>query len=302
MRCAASFGLVLCTLVLAPALGQAQLGGPERRCAVPLRARPQLVGGALDPRWMAPLTLGVPALDGLAAVPTSAPDESPEEQAHPARPRVPHLPEPMVFDLVRGLGARQWEVEANSLFMMPIDPDNLHLEWAPEVEVAVADGFALELELPMVNEEVRSLKFAAQLTFGTGFDGHFIHGAQAIVEYELAHEAVETTLLYIAGVELDSTWGLLGMAGVRATVGSGVDPFALELLLNGNLFARVADILVLGMEVNYATDLSERQRLLLMPQAHISIGEHVRWQLGVGLTASGDAKGAVASSRIILEL
>ena len=47
------------------------------------------------------------------------------------------FPEPMVFDMVRGLGAEQGEVEVNTLVLVPTDP--AAAIWAPEIEAAVAD-------------------------------------------------------------------------------------------------------------------------------------------------------------------
>lgn len=325
----ATLGLAFAALLLAPALAQAQLAHrAERRCAVPRSARlhvlelpslrfsplPLVLGSLLpegdaeeDREARAGVLAGLDPLDGATATRSSPPSlPSPSSNGdyasdpHVERPGIPHIPEPMVFDLVRRLGARQWEVEANVLFLMPIDPDDLSLEWAPEVELALADGFAIELELPMRDDHVEALKFGAQLTFGTGFDGHFIHGTQAIVEYELDREAVQATLVYLAALELDPTWRLLGMAGVRTT--AGPDPFAIEVVVNANLFAEVTDFLVLGVEANYSSDLREDHRLLVMPQAHLTLGRFLRWQLGAGLSANGAQRGAAVSTRLIVEL
>jgi hypothetical protein len=76
---------------------------------------------------------------------------------------LPHIPEPMVFDLVRPLGARRVEFEFNTLLLAPLNrrvglaneiPDSIGLtqergerhraEWAPEFEYAIRDGLAIE--------------------------------------------------------------------------------------------------------------------------------------------------------------
>lgn len=242
------------------------------------------------------VTCALPARRARAQSEAPPPDEPPSQAV------VPHVPEPMVFDLVRGLGARQWEVEANTLFMLPLDPNDWEMSWAPEIELALADGFAIELELPMRDDQVDALKTAAQLTFGTAADGRFIHGTQAIVEHELAHDATQTSLLYLAGVELDPTWSLLVMAGFRTTFAEPIEQFRMETLVNMSLFARVASWMVLGLEANYADDFERGRELLVMPQAHLKIGDHLRWQLGVGFCAAGEDRHAVASSRVIVEL
>lgn len=68
-----------------------------------------------------------------------------------------HIPEPLVFDLVRGLGARRGELEINVLGQFPVGgSNNRKIHWAPEVEGAVTDGIALELELPFEGSELEA--------------------------------------------------------------------------------------------------------------------------------------------------
>ncbi|MFN4261406.1 MAG: hypothetical protein ACK4RK_19140 [Gemmataceae bacterium] len=106
------------------------------------------------------------------------------------RPRPgPDVPEPMVFDLIRPLGARKGELEVNVLGLVPFRrtrspfsqfifitgadevPDKREgFEWAPEIEYAPFDNFALEFELPMFDGKVEAFKGAAQYTLGTAFD------------------------------------------------------------------------------------------------------------------------------------
>jgi hypothetical protein len=51
-----------------------------------------------------------------------------------------------------------------------------------EIEYALTDGLAVELELPMENISVEAYKVAGQTTFGTLWNHRFIHGAQAIAQ------------------------------------------------------------------------------------------------------------------------
>lgn len=46
----------------------------------------------------------------------------------------PHIPEPMVFDMMRPLGAKQGELEANVLTTTPWSGKDGNTHWAPEVE------------------------------------------------------------------------------------------------------------------------------------------------------------------------
>ena len=77
--------------------------------------------------------------------------EEPHAEDHPL-----HIPEPLIFDLVRGLGAERGEFEANVLGEFPLgDKSGRGIEWAPEVEYAIVDGFALEFEVPFHGSEER---------------------------------------------------------------------------------------------------------------------------------------------------
>lgn len=68
----------------------------------------------------------------------------------------PVFPEPMIFDLVRPLGARKGEFEANTLALLPLKGRRYNVDWAPEIEYAFANGYAIELELPMYNGEIEA--------------------------------------------------------------------------------------------------------------------------------------------------
>src|SRR5690606_10266294 len=66
---------------------------------------------------------------------------------HPDRNAFNTFPEPMIYDLVRGLDAEAGELEINALVRIHPDRDGARLSYAPEVELALLDGFAVELEL-----------------------------------------------------------------------------------------------------------------------------------------------------------
>ena len=107
-------------------------------------------------------------------------------QAHSAA-RV-EIPEPLLFDLVRGLGAAQGELEINALADIPLNnTDQRGVEWAPEIEYALFDGFAIELEFPMTDGDLEAYKMAVQWTMGSAKNKKFIHGIQLIAE-KYVHE------------------------------------------------------------------------------------------------------------------
>jgi hypothetical protein len=123
---------------------------------------------------------------------------------------------------------------------------------------------------------------AGQMTFGTLLDHRFIHGAQAIVQYDRHPGLWTTTLLYLAGFRLDDTWSLFGMAGGRAEVSGPVINNETELLMNLTLFADVTDRVVVGLETNTGQTLGGNTEVLVMPQLHFEIDRYWMLQVGVG--------------------
>jgi hypothetical protein len=215
--------------------------------------------------------------------------------------RGPRIPEPMVFDLVRPLGATRGEMEVNTLGMVPLSrktgrvnntpdplglvrrsPDRQGIEWAPEIEYTIRDGLAVEFELPMENGQLEAYKGASQVTFGTAFNHHFIHGAQAIVQYDLEPKLWTATWLYLAGVRLDKTWSLFGMFGPRHEIGPVTGGRKVELLSNLTVFADVTDRVVAGVETNVGQVLGGNTSLLVMPQIHHELGAFWMLQAGAG--------------------
>lgn len=213
----------------------------------------------------------------------------------------PRIPEPMVFDLVRPLGAQRGEWEINILGLIPLDrqsetiddvadpsglvrrsPDTRGVEWAPEIELVLADGIAVEFELPMENAEVEAYKFAGQWTIGTAFKHRYIHGLQTIVQYNIDPRRWATTLLYIGGGRLNPTWSLLGMAGARHITNGAPGGSDVEVLTNLTLFANLTGRLVGGLETNLNQVVGGELTLLVMPQAHYEISKHWMMQAGGG--------------------
>jgi hypothetical protein len=211
----------------------------------------------------------------------------------------PHIPEPMVFDLVRPLGARKGEWEVNTLGLIPLrrksatinevtdpsglvrrSPDKNGVEWAPEIEFVLADGIAIEFELPMENFTLEAYKAAGQVTFGTAFNHRFIHGAQTIVQYNIDSKLWATSLLYLAGFRFDPTWSILGMFGARGIVNGTSD---VEVLSNVTLFADLTERLVAGIETNLNQVIGGDTAFLLMPQVHYEVSK--RWMLQAGAGA-----------------
>jgi hypothetical protein len=229
------------------------------------------------------------------------------------------IPEPMVFDLVRPMGARQGELEINTLGVFPLrskgrsrsvrdlpdgsvirDSENERIDWAPEIEYAVFDNFAIEFELPFEDNNLVAYKFAYQWTFGTALEGSMIHGSQGIAEYNRFTEITELTLLYLNGLVLSPEWSLLSMYGIRGEAGGKVERGPLELILNATLFYILSENHALGFEVNIATTFEEGENsVLLMPQWEWEFDPHWAIQTGVGVQFSDERTLPLLASRLI---
>jgi hypothetical protein len=206
--------------------------------------------------------------------------------------RGPFIPEPMVFDLVRSLGAALGEAEVNTLLLK--GPEST--EWAPEVEMVVLHNLAVEFELPIEESQLAAWKFAVQHTLGTGWREKAIYGWQGILEYRRASQVTEATLVAIGGARFDETWSSLLMLGGRAHLGGGYAEARNDLIANGSLFADVSHKLVAGLETVFALPLGAgSSNLLLMPQAHTDLSDHLQLQAGFGARRhQGTTKGELA--------
>ncbi len=211
-----------------------------------------------------------------------------------------HIPEPLLFDLVRPLGAKKGELEINTLAVFPWsarnsqtqdDPfgsgpttlDRKGIEWAPEIEFAVMDGFAIEFEFPFEGSKLEEYKLGLQWTIGTAFDNHFIHGFQVLVEPTVEWEDWNSTLLYLAGVRIDETWSLMLMSGGRINMEGSRKSESFERLLNASLFADLSEKCTIGLESNFAAKLDGTSEFILAPQVHHALSERCQIQAGVGL-------------------
>jgi len=215
------------------------------------------------------------------------------------------IPEPMLFDMVRPLGPNRGDLEFNTLAIFPWrartgragdDPfgpgpttkDRGQIEWAPEVEIALSDRFAIEFELPFEGSVLEELKVGLQWTFGTAFNNRYIHGVQVLIEPTPQFDTWNSTLVYIGGIRFDETWSTLMMFGGRMDLEgpNNVDTF--ERLFNASLFADINEWLTLGVETNTAIRLDGTSNFILVPQTHIELTHCMELQSGVGLGAASD--------------
>lgn len=197
----------------------------------------------------------------------------------------PQIAEPMVFDLVRPLGARRGELEINTLAQYDMSAPDRIVEWAPEIEYAVADGFAVELELPLEGRKVTDFKIGLQGTFGVINKGRGIHGVQYLGLWNRAHGRWESSLLYVLGNRFGPRASTLTMIGVGEVGAGGPDTRA--LLLNHTSFYDISPATTAGVEVNIR--VGRDRSTLVMPQIQQALTDRLQIQAGLGATRDEDA-------------
>lgn len=211
----------------------------------------------------------------------------------------PDVPEPMIFDMVRPLGARAGELEINALAQSRLSGPDKHVEWAPEIELAVADSFAVELELPFEDTRVTDYKLGLQYTFGMFADGRGVHGLQYLGLYNRENARWESSMLYLVGFRFDKHWSMMTMVGL-GDLSSGEDEEG-RLLLNHSTFYDLSHASRIGLEINYKS--GHDKHVLIMPQLHQRLGRDLSLQAGLGAVHKTGSRWRPQSGvRIIREL
>ncbi len=215
------------------------------------------------------------------------------------------IPEPLLFDLIRPLGASKGELEFNILGTKILNyKNNQHrndsavirppeIVYAPEVEYAFADGYGIELELPFANHKLEAYKLALQGTFSRSPFERSINGWQLISLYNRLEKESNVTGLYLLGVQFSERISSLVMLGANVN-----DHFETGLIANPSLFFKYSDALTFGIENNLFLSANEHYYILL-PQMEYSVGTNISVQLGAGLSIFGDHEHMLAAMRLI---
>jgi hypothetical protein len=224
-----------------------------------------------------------------------------ERGTDPARNPLIDFPEPMVFDLVRGLGAERGELEANVLSQVAARTAT-EIQWAPELEFAFAKWHALELEVGGTNAHVDALKLALQGT--VRYQHRDAHGWQVLADFDPHAETLEALLLYVGALRLSPRASLVALAGPAVVADfeeraqNRTSPAG---VINATLFVAASQRTTIGLEANLAFEHGlELGRII--PQWHQQIGSHFRLQLGAGYRYARAMHWAEASLRLIAEI
>ena len=212
----------------------------------------------------------------------------------------PDVPEPMIFDMMRPLGAKRGELEVNTLATTPLSGTDRAITWAPEIEYAFADGFAIEGELPFEDGRLAELKLGVQAAFGTMNGGRTAHGVQYLGIYDRHTGHYRNSVAYMLVNRANARWSSVSMVGL-ADIGFGGGEGRNALILNHSTFYTVTEHQIMGVEVNYLG--GNQGRTLVMPQLHQTLSSQINIQLGVGAEkAGGSPVRPRAGLRLIREL
>lgn len=227
-------------------------------------------------------------------------EEVVEEIERKKKPQVeaPHIPEPLLFDLMRPLHAKKGELEVNTLAVFP---RNGKAHWAPEVEYAVADGVAIEFEFPFVNSHFESTKLGFQ--FRLGHNEKSVHGIQVLGEFAASGPSqTSVSALYLYGHRFDETWSLMSMTGLQTVYGNQDREW--RGLQNLSIFRNESEALTTGIELNWSfTSRDLLEELAITPQLHYSFDKDWMVQTGVGMRKSdGNRWNPEYSLRLIRQL
>jgi hypothetical protein len=194
------------------------------------------------------------------------------------------LPEPMVYDLVRPLNAQKGELEINSLFLNQLSRTGQTTEWAPEIEYAFLDRYAVELEFPFEGQHLGAYKLALQGTFKNE-STQFVHGWQWIGLYNKHGRSKIFDGVYLAGYQITPSVSVFSMTGARFT--RTQRQTRAQALFNPSMFYNARTRLTLGMETNLAMGKREERQQLFMPQSHVTLTKRYSFQFGAGATRHG---------------
>lgn len=210
------------------------------------------------------------------------------------------IPEPMAFDLVRGLGARAGEVEINTLVLSGPPGHAGDIRYAPEIEIAFADGFGIELELPMEGDRVEAYKGAIQGRISSADEGRWMHGFQVIGEYLLAQDAADAHVLWLVTGLITPDIAMVAIIGGRMTLLG--DEIRGRAIANLSGFHAIGRDVWLGAEVNTSWDpLAGDATVRAIAQVHVSLHRSFRVQLGLGVEHHVITH-PVGGARVIVEM
>jgi hypothetical protein len=194
---------------------------------------------------------------------------------------VPPIPEPLYIDLIRNLGSRRGEIEANVLAATRFRKQPA-IVWGPEIEYVVVPNLAVEFEVPFVDNKVEALKGGLQTRLLSLGQRRVEIGVLAVGYHLLAEK--ETVLEPTALFALRFTRKLQALVIVGPTAAVSVDgAVRVGTMFHPSLFFQASRRLTLGVETGYRARSEEARTAYVLPQFHANVMPWMKLQLGAGV-------------------
>jgi hypothetical protein len=196
------------------------------------------------------------------------------------RDDVPPIPEPLYFDLVRNLGSRRGEMEANVIASTSFRRTGT-IQWGPEIEYAPVRGLGFEVEVPFVDGQIEALKVGSQLTLASFLARHLELGMIGSYARHVRERGLDGAIGLVTGVRFSSHVQAMIITGPTVSWQESRTSFGASV--NPSLFYQVSRPLTFGIETGHRFEPEPRSYAL--PQVHVNPFDAFAMKLQVGAGA-----------------
>jgi hypothetical protein len=214
------------------------------------------------------------------------------------RDDVPPIPEPLLFDLVRNLGSRRGEMEANVIGSTSFRSTRT-FQWGPEIEYAPVKGLGFEIEVPFVDGKIDALKFGSQLTIASFLARHLEMGVIGSYARSMQERGLEGFVGLVTGIRFSAH--VQGMLITGPTVAREDSRTSFGATLNPSLFYQLTRSFTFGVETGHRFEPSPRTYVL--PQLHVNPfdGFAMKVQAGGGVELVEGSLAPLVALRLAVE-
>jgi hypothetical protein len=181
------------------------------------------------------------------------------------RDDVPPIPEPLLFDLVRNLGSRRGEMEANVIASTSFRRTGT-FSWGPEIEYAPVKGLGFEIEVPFIDGKIDALKFGSQLTVASFLARHLEVGVIGSYARSMQERGLDGFVGVVTGIRFSAH--VQGMLIAGPTVAREESRTSFGATLNPSLFYQLTRSFTFGVETGHRFEPD--QRTYVLPQLHVN--------------------------------
>ena len=213
---------------------------------------------------------------------------------------LPSIPEPLYIDLIRNLGSRRGELEANVLATTRFERSPA-VTWGAEIEYVVARNLAVELELPMRDGKVEALKGGFQTRVASTDNRRLEVGLLGVGYHLLAERRTVVEPSAVIAVRFTPAVHGLTIVGPTASAGAG-GPLRVGAMLHPSLFYQASRKLTFGLELGHRSRQEEGRASYSLPQVHLNVARRAKVQLGAGMAFEQKRVAPLVATRLSVEL